>query len=72
MSLDAAPDKRQEAENEWMLDRHGLIKLEHRGSHVVIQRVLPKRSVTIPVPTSLQLRADKLLRLIHQAGIKRS
>jgi predicted RNA binding protein YcfA (HicA-like mRNA interferase family) len=55
-----------------ILMHHGFIEVRRRGSHVVMQRRIPGRTVTVPVPDHPELRVGTLQSIIRQSGVPRS
>ena len=55
-----------------ILEKHGFSELRRRGSHIVMQRMLPNTTVTIPVPDHKEIRIGTLLSIIRQSGLQRS
>jgi predicted RNA binding protein YcfA (HicA-like mRNA interferase family) len=55
-----------------ILERHGFKRVRQRGSHIVMQRVTPGGTTTVPVPDHKELRAGTLRSIIRQSGLPRS
>ena len=55
-----------------ILKRHGFSEVRRRGSHIVMQQVLPKTTITVPVPDHREIRVGTLLSIIRQSGLLRS
>ena len=55
-----------------ILEKHGFSEVRRRGSHIVMQRVLPSTTITIPVPDHKEIRIGTLLSIIRQSGLQRS
>jgi predicted RNA binding protein YcfA (HicA-like mRNA interferase family) len=55
-----------------ILARHGFAEVRRRGSHIVMQKVFPGGSTTVPVPDHDELRAGTLRAIIRQSAIARS
>lgn len=55
-----------------ILGRHGFARVRQRGSHIVMQRVTPERTTTVPVPDHKELRTGTLRSIIRQSGLQRS
>lgn len=55
-----------------ILRRHGFVEVRRRGSHIVLQKVIPGGTITVPVPDHDQLRAGTLLAIMRQTGLPRS
>ena len=52
--------------------QHGFIEIRRRGSHIVMQKKLPKGTVTVPVPDHHEIRIGTLQSIIRQSGIPRT
>jgi predicted RNA binding protein YcfA (HicA-like mRNA interferase family) len=52
-----------------ILSNHGFREVRRRGSHIVMQKVLPGSTITIPVPDHRNLKIGTLLSIIRQSGI---
>ncbi|HBH29347.1 MAG TPA: hypothetical protein DDX99_10950 [Desulfofustis sp.] len=55
-----------------ILEKHGFLKARQRGSHIVMQKQLPGRTITVPVPDHREIRTGTLLSIIRQSGVSRS
>jgi predicted RNA binding protein YcfA (HicA-like mRNA interferase family) len=55
-----------------ILERHGFVRVRQRGSHIVMQRVTPDGTTTVPVPDHNELRIGTLRSIIRQSGLQRS
>ncbi len=55
-----------------ILSRHGFMEIRQRGSHIVMQRRLSKRTITIPVPNHAEIRIGTLQSIIRQSELPRS
>jgi predicted RNA binding protein YcfA (HicA-like mRNA interferase family) len=55
-----------------ILAKHGFEEVRRRGSHVVMQKVLPDGTLTVPVPDHAEIRIGTLQSIIRQSGIPRS
>jgi len=55
-----------------ILAQHGFIEIRRRGSHIVMQKKLPKGTVTVPVPDHHEIRIGTLQSIIRQSGIPRT
>jgi predicted RNA binding protein YcfA (HicA-like mRNA interferase family) len=55
-----------------ILERHGFSRVRQRGSHIVMQRVTPDGTTTVPVPNHKELRTGTLRSIIRQSGLPRS
>jgi len=54
-----------------ILSEHGFIEVRRRGSHIVMQKKLPKSTVTVPVPDHDEIRIGTLQSIIRQSGLSR-
>lgn len=54
-----------------ILRRHEFREVRRKGSHIVMQKILPKGTITIPIPDHKQIRIGTLLSIIRQSGIPR-
>ncbi|MDI6752360.1 MAG: type II toxin-antitoxin system HicA family toxin [bacterium] len=55
-----------------ILEKHGFSEVRRRGSHIVMQRMLPNTTITVPVPDHKEIRIGTLLSIIRQSGLQRS
>ena len=55
-----------------ILSRQGFTEMRQRGSHIVIQRRLPDRTITVPVPDCAEIRNGTLQSIIRQSELPRS
>ena len=55
-----------------VLAGHGFLEVRQRGSHVVMQKLLPGTTITVPVPNHAELRMGTLQAIIRQSGLPRS
>lgn len=55
-----------------ILSRHGFMEIRQRGSHIVMQRQLPNRTITVPVPNHVEIRIGTLQSIIRQSELPRS
>jgi len=55
-----------------ILSRHGFTEIQQRGSHIVMQRRLPYRTITVPVPNHTEIRIGTLQSIIRQSELPRS
>ncbi len=52
-----------------ILEKHGFIQVRQRGSHIVMQKLLPDTTITVPVPNHAELRIGTLQSVIRQSGL---
>ena len=50
-------------------ERLGWEIARQRGSHIIMQKITPDGSVTVPVPNHRTVRAGTLLAIIRQSGV---
>ncbi|MGB9700945.1 MAG: type II toxin-antitoxin system HicA family toxin [Thermodesulfobacteriota bacterium] len=55
-----------------ILSKHGFIEVRKRGSHIVMQKKLPKGTITVPIPNHDEIRIGTLQSIIRQSGGPRS
>ncbi len=55
-----------------ILANHGFIEVRRRGSHVIMQKVEPSSTITVPVPDHRELRMGTLMSIIRQSGLPRT
>lgn len=49
----------------------GFIEIRRRGSHIVMQKMTPAGTITVPVPDHAEVRIGTLQSIIRQSGIPR-
>jgi len=54
-----------------ILARYGFVEVRQRGSHIIMQKVLARGTLTVPVPDHPELRRGTLRAIIRQSGIAR-
>jgi predicted RNA binding protein YcfA (HicA-like mRNA interferase family) len=55
-----------------ILAEHGFEEVRRRGSHIVMQKKLPKGTITVPVPNHDEIRIGTLQSIIRQSGLNRT
>jgi len=50
---------------------HGFKEVRRRGSHVVMQKKISDRTITIPVPDHESIKTGTLQSIIRQSGLSR-
>ena len=55
-----------------ILSGRGFTEIRRRGSHIVMQRRLPNRTITGPVPNHAEIRIGTLQSIIRQSELPRS
>ena len=54
-----------------ILEAEGFLRVRQRGSHVVMQRLTPDGSITVPVPNHREVKIGTLQAIIRQSGVSR-
>ena len=54
-----------------ILTKHGFREIRRRGSHIVMQKDLPRGTITVPIPNHEELRIGTLQSIIRQSGLPR-
>lgn len=52
-----------------ILETAGFRQVRQRGNHIVMQKITPAGSVTVPVPNHRTIRIGTLLAIIRQSGM---
>lgn len=52
-----------------ILEKNGFAEVRRRGSHIVMQSVMGKATITIPVPDHDELLIGTLRAIIRQSGL---
>ena len=55
-----------------ILEQHGFCQVRRKGSHIVMQRVSPDGTRSVPVPDHDEIRIGTLSSIIRQSGVSRS
>ncbi|MCX5971241.1 MAG: type II toxin-antitoxin system HicA family toxin [Coprothermobacterota bacterium] len=55
-----------------ILAKHGFEQVRQHGSHIIMQRKLPRSTITIPVPDHDEIRIGTLQSIIRQSELPRS
>jgi predicted RNA binding protein YcfA (HicA-like mRNA interferase family) len=55
-----------------VLKNSGFTEVNRRGNHIVMQKKLPDRTITVPVPDRDTIRTGTLQSIIRQSGVPRS
>lgn len=55
-----------------ILARHGFEEVRRRGSHIVMQKVTPEGTCTVPVPDHDEIRIGTLQSIIRQSKLPRT
>lgn len=55
-----------------ILANHGFKEVRQRGSHIIMQKTLPKGTITVPVPNHDEIRIGTLQSIIRQSGLSRT
>jgi len=49
----------------------GFIQVRQKGSHIVVQKRVENRTITVPVPNHTEIKIGTLQSIIRQSGISR-
>ncbi len=49
----------------------GFIQVRQKGSHIVMQKRVENRTITVPVPNHTEIKIGTLQSIIRQSGISR-
>jgi predicted RNA binding protein YcfA (HicA-like mRNA interferase family) len=55
-----------------LLEENGFIPVRQRGSHRILQKILPTGTITVPVPIHKDLKPGTLASIIRQSQLDRS
>ena len=55
-----------------IFEQHGFVRIRQKGSHIIMQRQLPERRITVPVPNHTEIARGTLKSIIDQSEIPRS
>ncbi len=55
-----------------ILSKHGFLHVRQRGSHIIMQKVIPGSTITVPVPDHKELRIGTSMSIIRQSGLDKS
>ncbi|PKL52284.1 MAG: hypothetical protein CVV37_02225 [Nitrospira bacterium HGW-Nitrospira-1] len=55
-----------------ILTNQGFEQVRQRSSHIVMQKKLPRGTITVPVPDHNEIRIGTLQSIIRQSGLPRS
>jgi predicted RNA binding protein YcfA (HicA-like mRNA interferase family) len=55
-----------------ILVKHGFVKARQAGSHIIMRRVLPDRTITVPVPNHSEIARGTLKSIILQSELPKS
>ena len=55
-----------------ILALHGFAEARQKGSHVIMQIVTEKSTISVPVPLHSEVRVGTLQSIVRQSGIPRS
>lgn len=55
-----------------VLAKYGFAEVRRRGSHVIMQKLSPEGTLTVPVPDHAEVRIGTLQSIIRQSGVPRS
>jgi len=54
-----------------ILSDHGFIQVRQKGSHIVMQKKIENRTITVPVPNHSEIKRGTLQSIIRQSEIPR-
>lgn len=49
----------------------GFVEVRRRGSHIVMQKMTPDGTITVPVPDHSEVRIGTLQSIVRQSGLPR-
>jgi len=52
-----------------ILSNFGFVQVRQKGSHVIMQKALPRTTITVPVPDHKELATGTLRGIIRQANL---
>jgi predicted RNA binding protein YcfA (HicA-like mRNA interferase family) len=55
-----------------ILKKHGFVQVRQSGSHIIMKRLLPGRSITVPVPNHSEIARGTLKSIIDQSEIPKA
>jgi predicted RNA binding protein YcfA (HicA-like mRNA interferase family) len=55
-----------------ILTTQGFTKVRQKGSHIIMQKVNNRTTMTVPVPDHDELKMGTLLGIIRQSGVSRA
>ena len=55
-----------------ILAAHGFAEVRRRSSHIIMQKVEARRTISVPVPDHQELRIGTLRSIIRQSGLPRT
>jgi predicted RNA binding protein YcfA (HicA-like mRNA interferase family) len=55
-----------------ILKKHNFVKTRQSGSHIIMRRDLPDRSITVPVPNHSEIARGTLKSIIQQSELPKS
>ena len=54
-----------------ILTEHGFVQVRQKGSHILMQKNIDNRTITVPVPNHSEIRIGTLQSIIRQSEIPR-
>lgn len=54
-----------------ILERNGFVEVRRHGSHIVMQKIVPAGTITLPVPDHHELKRGTLMGIVRQSRIPR-
>jgi predicted RNA binding protein YcfA (HicA-like mRNA interferase family) len=55
-----------------ILEQHGFSRIRQRGSHAIMQKLIPGSTITVPVPLHDELKIGTLNNVIRQSRLPRT
>ena len=55
-----------------MLADNGFVQIRQKGSHIIMQKLLPDRTITVPVPNHREIKTGTLQSIIRQSELSKS
>jgi predicted RNA binding protein YcfA (HicA-like mRNA interferase family) len=55
-----------------ILEQQGFRKVRQKGSHIFMQKIAHRTTITVPIPDHTELKKGTLLGIIRQSGLPRS
>ena len=54
-----------------ILEKFGFKEIRRRGSHIVMQKIVENKTITVPAPNHKELKKGTLMSIIRQSGISK-
>jgi predicted RNA binding protein YcfA (HicA-like mRNA interferase family) len=55
-----------------ILQKHGFVVVRQSGSHIIMRRNLPERTITVPVPNHSEIAKGTLKSIVQQSELPQS